>query len=300
MLPGIVVGCPAVSHASDSADRVSPLITAAARPRREGRSMPFCTQCGHSNADDARFCSNCGAALDAPRARRTDALGGGRPRRSRSQGVDLAAEAAEKAEGLSAADQAAVDALPPGSALLVVQRGPNAGSRFLLDADVDHGRPPPGQRHLPRRRHRVAPARGVPSATRDGFAVRDVGSLNGTYVNRRADRRGRARRRRRGADRQVPAGLLPEPARHAVQPRGGERGESAAPRRSLMSIGEVLGQLRAEFPDVTISKIRFLESEGLVEPAAHAVGLPQVHPRRRRAAALRARRRSATTTCRCG
>jgi DNA-binding transcriptional MerR regulator len=34
-----------------------------------------------------------------------------------------------------------------------------------------------------------------------------------------------------------------------------------------MSIGEVLGELRTEFPDVTISKIRFLESEGLVEPA---------------------------------
>jgi DNA-binding transcriptional MerR regulator len=33
-----------------------------------------------------------------------------------------------------------------------------------------------------------------------------------------------------------------------------------------MSIGEVLAQLRAEFPDVTISKIRFLEAEGLIEP----------------------------------
>jgi DNA-binding transcriptional MerR regulator len=33
-----------------------------------------------------------------------------------------------------------------------------------------------------------------------------------------------------------------------------------------MSIGEVLGQLRGEFPDVTISKIRFLETEGLVDP----------------------------------
>jgi DNA-binding transcriptional MerR regulator len=42
---------------------------------------------------------------------------------------------------------------------------------------------------------------------------------------------------------------------------------SALPTRSLMSIGEVLGELRAEFPDVTVSKIRFLESEGLVEPA---------------------------------
>ena len=42
---------------------------------------------------------------------------------------------------------------------------------------------------------------------------------------------------------------------------------SAVPARSLMSIGEVLQTLRADFPDVTISKIRFLESEGLVEPA---------------------------------
>lgn len=34
-----------------------------------------------------------------------------------------------------------------------------------------------------------------------------------------------------------------------------------------MTIGEVLAELRTEFPDVTISKIRFLESEGLIEPA---------------------------------
>ncbi|MDP9417598.1 MAG: MerR family transcriptional regulator [Actinomycetota bacterium] len=39
-----------------------------------------------------------------------------------------------------------------------------------------------------------------------------------------------------------------------------------------MSIGEVLSALRAEFPDVTISKIRFLESEGLVEPQRTASG----------------------------
>ena len=42
---------------------------------------------------------------------------------------------------------------------------------------------------------------------------------------------------------------------------------SAIPSRSLMSIGEVLAQLRQEFPEVTVSKIRFLESEGLVEPS---------------------------------
>src|SRR5437660_3338613 len=33
-----------------------------------------------------------------------------------------------------------------------------------------------------------------------------------------------------------------------------------------MSIGEVLALLKGEFPDVTISKIRFLESQGLLEP----------------------------------
>ena len=38
-----------------------------------------------------------------------------------------------------------------------------------------------------------------------------------------------------------------------------------------MSIGEVLAQLRAEFPDTTISKLRFLEAEGLVEPQRTAV-----------------------------
>ena len=37
-------------------------------------------------------------------------------------------------------------------------------------------------------------------------------------------------------------------------------------RPSAFTIGEVLGVLRAEFPDVTISKIRFLEDQGLVEP----------------------------------
>ncbi|MFJ8965495.1 MerR family transcriptional regulator [Lentzea sp. NBC_00516] len=42
-----------------------------------------------------------------------------------------------------------------------------------------------------------------------------------------------------------------------------------------MSIGAVLAQLRPEFPDVTISKIRFLEAEGLVRPARTASGYRQ-------------------------
>ena len=76
-----------------------------------------------------------------------------------------------------------VDALPPGSALLVVQRGPSAGSRFLLDTDVvKAGRHPDSDIFLDdvtvSRRH--AEFRRTP----EGFVVTDVGSLNGTYVNR--------------------------------------------------------------------------------------------------------------------
>ena len=41
---------------------------------------------------------------------------------------------------------------------------------------------------------------------------------------------------------------------------------SATASHAFLSIGEVLAQLRAEYPDVTISKIRFLEAEGLIEP----------------------------------
>ena len=47
------------------------------------------------------------------------------------------------------------------------------------------------------------------------------------------------------------------------------------PQRGGSSIGAVLAQLRPEFPDVTISKIRFLEAEGLVRPARTASGYRQ-------------------------
>lgn len=51
-----------------------------------------------------------------------------------------------------------------------------------------------------------------------------------------------------------------------------------AGHRPGMSIGSVLAQLRADFPDVTISKIRFLESEGLVQPERTAAGYRQFSP----------------------
>ena len=46
----------------------------------------------------------------------------------------------------------------------------------------------------------------------------------------------------------------------------------AAREAALMSIGEVLAQLRTEFPDTTISKLRFLEAEGLVDPQRTSSG----------------------------
>jgi pSer/pThr/pTyr-binding forkhead associated (FHA) protein len=136
--------------------------------------MQFCSQCGHSNPDDSRYCSNCGAALRPAPAGDSSTI--------TISGVDVG-EAADKSEGLSAADQAAVDALPPGSALLVVRRGPNAGSRFLLDSDVTTaGRHPESDIFLDdvtvSRRHAEF------ARATEGFSVRDVGSLNGTYVNR--------------------------------------------------------------------------------------------------------------------
>ncbi|MEU3275009.1 MerR family transcriptional regulator [Saccharomonospora sp. NPDC006951] len=47
------------------------------------------------------------------------------------------------------------------------------------------------------------------------------------------------------------------------------------PQRDGLSIGAVLAQLRKDFPDVTISKIRFLESEGLVQPGRTPSGYRQ-------------------------
>lgn len=78
---------------------------------------------------------------------------------------------------------AAIDALPAGSALLVVQHGPTTGARFLLDADATMaGRDTRADIFLDdvtvSRRH--AEFRRL----EDGFEVRDIGSLNGTYVNR--------------------------------------------------------------------------------------------------------------------
>lgn len=98
----------------------------------------------------------------------------------------------ETLAGLSVADSAAVRALPATSALLIVQRGPSAGARFLLDADrTTAGRATDADIFLDdvtvSRRHVEFLREG------EGFAVRDVGSLNGTYVNRERIDRARLR-----------------------------------------------------------------------------------------------------------
>ncbi|MBA3266574.1 MAG: FHA domain-containing protein [Nocardioidaceae bacterium] len=138
--------------------------------------MPFCTECGHHNPDGARFCAQCGhrlVATEQTNVESTSTIRFGAPDRA-----ELEAESQ-----LSPAEEAAVEALPAGSALLVVQRGPSAGSRFLLDTDeVSAGRHPDSEIFLDdvtvSRRHAVF------RRTADGYVVADVGSLNGTYVNR--------------------------------------------------------------------------------------------------------------------
>ena len=151
--------------------------------------MPFCTACGRQNPDDARFCSQCGTRLVtvAPAQPEVPAQAAPTPGAGGSDATMTFRAPAKSDLGderaLNEEDAAAVDALPSGSALLVVQRGPSAGSRFLLDTDVvTAGRHPDSEIFLDdvtvSRRHAEF-VRGL-----GGFTVRDVGSLNGTYVNR--------------------------------------------------------------------------------------------------------------------
>lgn len=98
--------------------------------------------------------------------------------------VDLTQEPEAPLLGLSQQDRAAVAALPPGTALLIVQQGPTTGARFLLDsAETTVGRHPHADIFLDdvtvSRKHAIFSA-----LEGGGFAVRDSGSLNGTYVNR--------------------------------------------------------------------------------------------------------------------
>ena len=126
----------------------------------------FCHTCGHRNPSNANFCSSCGAHLE-----------------SGSQEEHTISLTPVEAESLDDELSVGIDDLPAGAATLVVTRGPGAGSRFVLDRDVVHaGRHPESSIFLDdvtvSRRH--AELARIPG----GWLVRDVGSLNGTYVNR--------------------------------------------------------------------------------------------------------------------
>jgi hypothetical protein len=148
----------------------------------------YCARCGRPNSDGARFCSNCGTQL-AGTAAGTGAMSavpvpgpGARPGETTSTLSLNRSDDADFGDDLFP-DSTSLGALPEGSALLLVMRGPNAGSRFRLDgALTTAGRHPDSDIFL----DDVTVSRRHAEFYRQGafFTVRDVGSLNGTYVNR--------------------------------------------------------------------------------------------------------------------
>ena len=103
----------------------------------------------------------------------------------RTMSIDAAGTDEGMSGRLSAADQAAIDALGPDHALLIVHHGPNQGARFLLDVDsTTAGRSVSSDIFL----DDVTVSRQHVIFTRNGtqFSMSDAGSLNGTYVNRQS------------------------------------------------------------------------------------------------------------------
>lgn len=123
-----------------------------------------CPQCGHRNPLGAKFCSSCGTALEAAESHTTMSV---------TVPIESSMEEVE----------VDLDDLPSGVGMLVVTRGPNSGSKFALDEPlVTAGRHPDSVIFLDditvSRRH--AEVRQIEG----GYQVADVGSLNGTYLNR--------------------------------------------------------------------------------------------------------------------
>jgi pSer/pThr/pTyr-binding forkhead associated (FHA) protein len=130
-----------------------------------------CRRCGHENAAGANYCSSCGAPLI------TDDTGG-----DQESDTTVSLALIEDREALKAEIGDALDALPDGLGMLVVRRGPNAGSTFVLEGQATTlGRHPDSDIFLDdvtvSRRHATI------ERTADGYEVSDADSLNGTYVD---------------------------------------------------------------------------------------------------------------------
>lgn len=128
----------------------------------------YCNQCGHRNPEGSNFCSSCGAVLEH--------LGEAEPLTITLVPLESAGDAEEEVS-VSMGD------IGPDAGVLVVKRGPNAGSRWVLEANPTRvGRHPDSDIFL----DDVTVSRRHAEVRRDqgGFAVCDVGSLNGTYLNR--------------------------------------------------------------------------------------------------------------------
>lgn len=126
----------------------------------------FCNRCGHGNPLGSNFCSSCGSGLEL-------------------RGTDDSTITFQPDAALDAPDDVSVDLheLPEGIGALIVRRGRNQGSRYVLDDDVTTaGRHPESTIFL----DDVTVSRRHVEILRNGrdYTVRDAGSLNGTYVNR--------------------------------------------------------------------------------------------------------------------
>jgi hypothetical protein len=125
-----------------------------------------CARCGHTNQAEARFCSSCGAPLASEDDTATTLT------LSAVEAADLEDELERYLEGL-----------PLGVGLLVVRHGPETGSSYRLESTVTAvGRHPDSDIFL----DDITVSRRHVEMVKDdqGYLLRDVGSLNGTYVNR--------------------------------------------------------------------------------------------------------------------
>ena len=223
----------------------------------------FCNQCGHRNPLGANFCSSCGAPLEHEPGEQHHV----------SFSIDVAARGGRGRGHLRPRRH------PAGAGLLVVTRGPTAGSRLALTKPVTTvGRHPDSDIFLDditvSRRH--AELQRVES----GFVVRDVGSLNGTYLNRERVEAEPDQQRRRAADRQVQARLLRRSG------AGVAERSAAMAERAHLSIGEVLVPAAGGVPRRHDLEDPLPREPGPARPRTHAVGLPQVLRARHRAAAV--------------